>query len=135
MGAWGRRAAAVAAALLFIAPLIFLVTGSVAPVGAPPPTGFELLRTPLSPSNYPDVLDLVPLARYGVNSLLVTAVAVPLGLVVSSWAGFAIAKLPHRDAVFLAALSVVVLMIPVTALLLGRVVVFRWLGSRAGSCP
>ena len=71
---------------------------------------------------------MVPLARYTANSLMVAAVAVPLSVLVASWAGFAIARLPRRSRVFLIGLCVVVLMIPATSLLVGRVSVFRWLG-------
>ncbi len=70
----------------------------------------------------------MPMARYLRNSLLVAAVAVPLSVVVASWAGFAIARLPRSAGAFLVALCVVVLMIPATALFVGRVTVFRWLG-------
>ncbi|MGH2630240.1 MAG: carbohydrate ABC transporter permease [Actinomycetota bacterium] len=123
-----RRAAAIPLAALFLLPLWLMVVSSLRPAGRTPPTTVQWL--PVSPawSNYTEVLDVVPLARYTANSLLVAAVAVPLAVLVSSWAGYAIARLPRRARVFLVGVCVVVLMVPATSLLVGRVSVFRWLG-------
>ena len=115
-------------AALFVSLFAVLVLGSLRPVGIPPPRSVELIPPSWAFGNYAEVFHTVPMARYLRNSLLVAAVAVPLSVVVASWAGFAIARLPRSAGAFLVALCVVVLMIPATALFVGRVTVFRWLG-------
>jgi multiple sugar transport system permease protein len=122
------RVAAVPVAALFLLPLWPMLVGSLRPTGQAPPTSVQWLPTTPAWSNYAEVFDVVPLARYLANSLLVALVAMPLTVLVASWAGFAIARLPRRSRVFLVALCVGVLMIPATSLLVGRVTVFRWLG-------
>jgi multiple sugar transport system permease protein len=71
---------------------------------------------------------LQPLAQYMVNSLIVVAIAVPLTIVSASWAGFALAQLGERWRRRLITLSVVLLMVPITALWLVRYVLFTRLG-------
>jgi multiple sugar transport system permease protein len=105
-----------------------MVVGSLRPQGEAPPQTVQWFPPSRAWGNYAEVFDVVPFARYTANSLLVAAVAVPLSVVVASWAGFAIAHLPRRSRTFLVGLCVIVLMIPATSLLVGRVSVFRWLG-------
>jgi len=127
-GRLARQAATIPVALLFLLPLWLMVVGSLRPLGEPPPRSVAWFPTSPAWGNYAEVFDVVPFARYTANSLLVAGVAVPLSVLVASWAGFAIARLPRRSRVFLIGLCVVVLMIPATSLLVGRVSVFRWLG-------
>ena len=124
---WRHLPAALTAAA-FVLPLVFMVTGSLRAAGLPPPRTPELLPSPLAFGNYPRAFDLVDLARYTFNSLVVAAVAVPLAVLFASWAGFAIARLPRRAERTLVALSLVALMVPLTALLVPRFVLFRSLG-------
>jgi multiple sugar transport system permease protein len=114
--------------LLFALPLVFMVTGSLRKAGLPPPRTPELLPSPLAFANYERAFELVDLARYALNSLIVVAAAVPLTIVVASWAGFAMSRLSRRSAGALIALSLVALMVPVTALLVPRFAIFRALG-------
>ena len=119
---------AIPVAAVFLLPLWLMVVASLRPLGAAPTLAVQWFPSSLALSNYAEVFDVVPLARYTLNSLLVAAVVVPVSVLVASWAGFAIARLPRRARVFLIALCVVVLMVPATSLLVGRVSVFRWLG-------
>jgi multiple sugar transport system permease protein len=134
-GRLARQAVAVPVTLLFLLPLWLMVVGSLRPLGEPPPRSVSWVPASPAWSNYAEVFDVVPLARYTANSLLVAAVAVPLSVLVASWAGFAIARLPRRSRVLLIGLCVVVLMIPATSLLVGRVSVFRWLGLNDTPIP
>jgi multiple sugar transport system permease protein len=127
-GRLARQLVAVPAAALFVVPLWLMVVGSLRPLGEAPPQTVQWFPPSRAWGNYAEVFDVVPFARYTANSLLVAAVAVPLSVVVASWAGFAIAHLPRRSRTFLVGLCVIVLMIPATSLLVGRVSVFRWLG-------
>jgi multiple sugar transport system permease protein len=122
-----RQLVALPVAAVFLLPLWLMVVASLRPLGTAP---IALQWFPSSPAwgNFAEVFDVVPLARYAVNSLLVVAVVVPASVIVASLAGFAIARLPRRSRVFLVSLCVVVLMVPATSLLVGRVSVFRWLG-------
>ena len=124
----GHRLAAVLVALVFLTPLVFMVTGSLRKAGLPPPRTPELVPAQLALDNYSRAFELVDLARYTLNSSLVVALAVPLTLVFASWAGFAMARLPRRVAAPLVALSLISLMVPVTALLVPRFAIFRALG-------
>ncbi len=123
-----RPGLAAAAALLFVFPLVLMVTGSLREPGLPPPRGPELLPDPVTLAGYDQAFELVDLGRYAANSLLVAALAVPLAVLVASWAGFAISQLPPRLARFVLVLSFVALMVPTTALLVPRFAVFRTLG-------
>jgi multiple sugar transport system permease protein len=125
-GGWRHAPAAVAAAL-FVFPLVLMVTGSLRDTDLPPPRGPELLPSPLAFENYGLAFDLVDMPRYVANSLIVAALAVPLTVLVASWAGFAISRLPRRAAVAIVSLSLVALMVPVTALLVSRFAMFRTL--------
>ena len=124
----GRQLIAVPTVALFLVPLWLMVVASLRPPGEAPSQTVQWFPSAPSWSNYVDVFEVVPFARYTANSLLVAAVAVPLSVVVASWAGFAIARLPRRSSMFLIVSCVVVLMVPATSLLVGRVSVFRWLG-------
>ncbi len=125
---WPRRLAILAVSVLFLAPLAFMVAGSLRQPGLPPPDGFELVPDPVHTRNYEDVTLFVPLWTYVRNSALVVAVAVPVTVLVASWAGFAIATARPRTRRLLIALSLVALMIPVSALWVPRFVIFEWAG-------
>ena len=123
-----RQPVAIALATLFVLPLWFLVTGSLREPGAVPPRTPELLPSPLSVQAYPEAFELVDLGRYLVNSLAVAALTVPPAVLVASWAGFALLLLAGRTRLALLAVSFAALMIPVTALLVPRFTLYRWLG-------
>jgi len=127
-----RRWAAIAAAALavvFLTPLVFMVLGSLRAPGLPPPDGFELVPQDAGWSNYRFVFAFVPLGRYLVNSLIIVAVAVPITVLLASWAGFAITSATTRIRRWLIAVSVIALMMPASALWVPRFVGFRWLGT------
>ncbi len=105
-----------------------MVSGSLRRAGLPPPRTPELVPNEATLDNYQRAFELIDLGRYLLNSLLVVAIAVPLTLVVASWAGFAMARLPRKATGWLVALSLVSLMVPVTALLVPRFAIFSWLG-------
>ena len=129
-GRWGAKRLVLTLLLcgLFLLPLAFMVTGSLRTPGLPPPDGFEWLPSPLRTSNYETMFLFVPLWTFLRNSLLVVAVAVPITVLVASLAGFVIATASPRARRVLIALSLVALMIPVTALWVPRFALFRWVG-------
>ena len=119
---------ALVVAAVFLVPLLWLVAGSLRQPGLPPPRGVEWLPAPAAWGNYARAFEVVPLARYTLNSLLVAALAVPLTLVTASWAGFAMAQLPARTRRGLLVLAILLRLLPVTALWLTRFVLFARLG-------
>jgi len=123
-----RHLPALLVAVGFVLPLVFMATGSLRKAGLPPPRTPELLPSPLAFDNYERAFELVDLPRYALNSALVVALTVPLTLLFASWAGFAMARLAPRAARALVALSLIALMVPVTALLVPRFVLFKTLG-------
>ncbi len=88
----------------------------------------EWLPNPLMWSNYVRVFQILPLGRYILNSLIVAGAAVPITLTTASLAGFAMAQLSRRGQDRLITLSVVLLIIPTTAVWLARFILFRELG-------
>jgi multiple sugar transport system permease protein len=125
-GGW-RQPAAIAIAVAFLLPLWFMVSGSLREPGTPPPRTPELVPRPLSATSYERAFDIVDLARHTVNSLIVAGLAVPLAVLFASWAGFAFLLVAGRARSILIGLSFAALMVPLTALLVPRFVLFRWL--------
>ena len=114
--------------VVFLAPLVLAVLGSLRPAGTPPPTSIDPWPTGAGASNYAEVLGRPVLRQQLGNSLLVAAIAVPVGTLVASWAGFAIARLPRRAALVLVGITVIAVAMPASTMFVGRVVLFRLLG-------
>jgi multiple sugar transport system permease protein len=123
-----RTVGAVTVVLVFLPPLVLLVSGSLHQPGLPPPPAPDLIPEPASTAGYETALDIGALGRATLNSLAVAAVAVPISVLVAAWAGFALTRLPRRAALVVAAASLIALMVPATALLVPRFAVFRALG-------
>jgi multiple sugar transport system permease protein len=120
--------ASIAVAVLFVLPLVWMVTASLRDPGLPPPRTIEWLPWPISFEAYAQLFELLPVDRILRNSTLVVVVAVPLTVVVASLAGFAMSQLERRERTRLVILSVAILLIPVTALWLTRFLLFRTVG-------
>jgi multiple sugar transport system permease protein len=123
-----RIAAGMAAGLGMILPLIWMVSVSLRRPGQALPRRLEWIPDPVTWSNYREVFDVVPFARFAANSAFVVVLAVPITIVVSSWAGFALSQLSPAWRLRLSAFSFGVMMIPVTAFWLTRFIMFERLG-------
>jgi len=128
MASGARALGAALVALLFLLPLWFMVSGSLRRPGLPPPRAPELIPRPVSTESYDRAFELVRLARHTANSLVVAALTVPPAVLFASWAGFALLLVAPRARAILIACSFAALMVPVTALLVPRFTLFRWLG-------
>jgi multiple sugar transport system permease protein len=132
-GWWGRPRAVVRpvlatlVALLFLLPLLWAVSASLQAPGAVRHS-MPLIPAPPAWSNYRDVFVVVPMLRYAANSLFVIVVAAPVTVLVASWAGFALSQLSPRWRWRLIALSVLCLMVPLTAIWLPRFILFAEAG-------
>lgn len=127
-GRLARMLGAAVVTAVFALPLVFMVVGSLRAPGLPPPRTPSLLPDSVSLESFDRAFTLVDLARYTLNSVVVAAVAVPLTVLVASWAGFVIAQLPRRLATVTVTVSIVALMVPVTALVVPRFAIYRTLG-------
>jgi multiple sugar transport system permease protein len=127
--------AAAALALVFLAPVILMVSGSFRDPALPTPRAPELIPAAPTTAAWNRAFELVDIARYTLNSAIVAALTVPLAVLVGSWAGFAIARLPHRWAVALVVVSLAALMVPITALLVPRFAMFRAAGLTGTYVP
>ena len=86
-------------ALLFIAPLLFMIVGSLKPddlVLAEAGSIRAFIPTSVSFQNYSDVFERINFGHFLFNSLIITGAIVGAGLVVNSLAGYALARLRWR---------------------------------------
>jgi multiple sugar transport system permease protein len=104
-----------------------MLTAALHPVGRPLPLTLSF-SLDLTLTNFSRIWRLVPLGRFTLNSLLVVALAVPLTLVTSSWAGFSMAQLPKASQRRWIVLSLAVLMVPSVALWATRFFIYKFLG-------
>jgi multiple sugar transport system permease protein len=122
------HAVALALTAVFVVPLFWVVAFSLRQTTLPPPARIEWIPAPLVWANYARIFEIIPLGLYARNSLIVVALAVPVTLVVASWAGFAIAQLGQRTRRRLVLLAIILLMVPVTSLWVTRYLLFTRLG-------
>jgi len=123
-----RQLVATVVSGLFLFPLAFLVLGALRDPGAPPPMGLEVLVPQLTGAGFARAFDLVGLGRQLVNSGIVALLAVPLSVLVASWAGFAATRLSTRGRRIVIGASLVALLVPLSALWVPRFVLFSKLG-------
>jgi multiple sugar transport system permease protein len=114
--------------LVFVPPLLLLVSGSFTEPGLPPSPTPQLVPDPASTTGYTQAVELGGLLRASLNSVLVAVVAVPLSVLVASLAGFALARVAPRTTAAVVTATLVALMVPATALLVPRFAIFRALG-------
>jgi multiple sugar transport system permease protein len=124
----GWHLVSIAIAAVFAVPLLFALSLSLRQVDRTLPTSMEWLPNPIVPGNYAQALADGNLIRYGLNSLLVVAVAVPVTLVVSSWAGLAMARSGPAAQRRMVAFCVVALLIPHSMIWLPRFLMVKWAG-------
>lgn len=124
--------ALVVAATLMLAPIAFMILGSLKPddrvlvdagsLAAFVPAGASL-------QNYEDVFVRVPFLRYLLNSAFITSMIVAGGLVVNALAGYAFARMRWRGRELLFTLVLVIMIIPLEAIavpLFYQVTLFGW---------
>jgi multiple sugar transport system permease protein len=107
-------------ALIFALPIIFMVVSSLKP-------DWQILRDlssiraflpvgDLSLANYKEAFSFVPVARFLLNSALVTSVTVISGLFVNSMAGFALSRLKWKGQQLVLAVIIATIIIPFEAI-------------------
>lgn len=125
-----RRAAflQILVALFFLLPFLWMLSAAVIPPGSPLPRNLWLVPGEITLGNFARIWNLVPMKQYMWNSLRVVALATPLSVVISSWAGFAISQLPRSYQKWWITVSLVVLMVPGISLWATRFIVYREIG-------
>ncbi len=101
-------------ALLFIAPIGFMLVASLKPddlVLSQAGTIQGFIPQPTSFQNYQDVFQRVKFGQFFLNSLLITGTVVILGLLVNSMAGYALARLrwPGRNTLLMVVLALMII--------------------------
>ncbi len=79
-------------------------------------------------SNYREAATRMPLARFALNSLIISLASLFGAVLTSSMAGYAFARLPWRGKRFWFVLLLASLIVPAQMLLVPRFVIFQWLG-------
>ena len=115
-------------ALLFAAPVVVMVLGSLRGRGLAPPRGLELVPAEATTTAFTAVWAALPWATYLRNSAVVVLLAVPLTLLVGSWAGWGIRLLPPPARRRVVAATFAALLVPVTAVWATRFELFRLAG-------
>lgn len=106
-------------AVLFLAPVLFMVVGSLKPdhqVLAQAGTWRAFVPENVGLQNYRDVFQRVPFERYLLNSVLINGALVALGLAVNSLAGYALARLRWRGRRVALAAVLALLVVPFEAI-------------------
>jgi multiple sugar transport system permease protein len=120
------------AALIYVAPLVIMVVGSLKPdaqVLSEAGTARALFPAQASLENYRDVFERVSFGRYLFNSVWITFWVVAAGLLVNSLAGYALARLawPGRRVVLTAVLAIMIIPLETIAIpLFYQVVQIGW---------
>lgn len=131
----GRHLLPAVLAVVFLLPLVAMVVGSLRPPGGPPPEGLELLPRDATVEAWRQLGRLMPLGTYLRNSALVVALAVPATVVVAATAGFGIRLLPPRPKRLVVVGSVVLLVVPASAVWATRFEVYAALGLIGSVLP
>jgi len=123
-----RAALMVLVAAVFVLPLVFLALGSLRTPGLPPAPGLEVWPDPLRPQNYVDAARAVDLPRLFANSAAVALVAVPVTVLVASWAGFAATVGSRRTRRAVLGVALVAFTVPPAALWVPQVALLEQAG-------
>jgi multiple sugar transport system permease protein len=123
----GRHVLLIVISLVFVVPLLWMVSSSLksnADIFVFPP---RLLPTPPVWSNYPNALSYIPFWHYTWNTLVITIASVLGTLFACPAAAYAFARLQWKGRNFFFALSLSTIMLPFLATMVPLFVIFRQL--------
>lgn len=132
VGLVGSYALLTIMALLFIAPIGFMLVASLKPddlVLSQAGTIQGFIPQPASWQNYQDVFQRVKFGQFFLNSLLITSAVVLLGLLVNAMAGYALARLrwPGRSTLLIIVLALMIIPFEAIAVpLFFQVTIWGW---------
>ncbi len=101
---------------VFLLPFLWMVTSSLRSQGAGVTFPPQFLPTEYNWQNYPRVFEMIPFARFSLNSVIVTVLAVGGELLSTSFVAFGFARLrfPGRNILFVILLTTMMIPYPVT---------------------
>ncbi len=101
---------------VFLLPFLWMVTSSLRSQGAGVTFPPQFLPTEFNWQNYPRVFEMIPFARFSLNSVIVTVLAVGGELLSTSFVAFGFARLrfPGRNILFVILLTTMMIPYPVT---------------------
>jgi multiple sugar transport system permease protein len=119
---------AIVVAVVMLTPVVWMISGSLKTSGEVTSANPSLVPANLQWHNFSDVFQLVPFARYILNSFVISSTVTVAGLLFHSMAGYSLARLryPGRNLIFLGMLST--MMVPVAVIIIPLFVVVRTLG-------
>jgi len=125
--AWPYAALSVVA-LVSLVPLLYMARVSLSPGGDLPVAPADWFGRPFSLEHYRDLWGGGPMARFTVNSLVVTCVAVPIQILLAAAAGHALARSRFLGKGLLLALATAFLVLPRQVTLIPLYLLMSWLG-------
>ena len=114
-------------AILFLLPILWMVSASLKPTGALLPTRLQI-STDLTLENFSRMWQLAPMLKYTLNSMLVITLAVPLTIITGSLVGFSISQLAQKNQGRWVIFLLFILMIPDIALWSSRFILYEAIG-------
>jgi multiple sugar transport system permease protein len=123
-----RAAIAWLASATLLAPLALLILGAFHAPGGAVPAGWDVFPTEPTFAAFERAFEAVPLATQMLNSLIVVAVAVPVSVLVASWAGFGMTQLEGRQRRLAVGVVLVLLVVPASAVWVPRFVLLSEAG-------
>lgn len=123
-----RTALRLVVIVVFIAPVLLVLSGSLRRIGLPPPDGLGLLPASPGLGAYEQLGREIDLRTAFRNSAWVVALAVPIGVVVASTVGYAISQLSTRGRRWSVGFVLVLLVVPLPMLWVARFVLFLKIG-------
>ncbi|MCW2584619.1 MAG: N-Acetyl-D-glucosamine transport system, permease protein 2 [Frankiales bacterium] len=114
--------------VVFLAPVLLVLSGSLRRLGLPPPDGLEVLPASPSLGAFDQLGREIDLGTAFRNSALVVGLAVPLGVLVASTVGFAMSQLSTRRRRWSVGAVLLLLVVPLPMLWVARFVLYLELG-------
>lgn len=128
IGSWGLNALLVLLGVIMVAPFVWLLINSFLPQSYSLTLPPKWWPSPFTLSNYQQVFTLIPFGLLVLNSLEITGIVTIGGLITSSLAAYALARLdfPGRNFIFVLFLSA--LMVPTQVIAIPTFILIRSLG-------
>lgn len=123
-----RYALLVLGSIIFILPLLWMVSTSLKPTGDLLGSGIDLIPQNPQWSNYAKTVELFPFWQYALNSLIITVVATFGTVLSSSLVAYGFARLRFRGRKVLFAIVIGTMMLPPIVVLIPTFVLFSALG-------
>jgi multiple sugar transport system permease protein len=125
---WIIRILSLLVVVVWLLPLFWMVTASLRAPGTIPPRTITWIPDHPSFKSYTELSAVIPLRQLLTNSVLIVLVAVPITLITASWAGFAMSQLPSRVRRRWVLSTMLLLLVPGSALWLPRFILFTQIG-------